>query len=182
MAYAYDLYGWYIGQVENDRPRSTPIAPANTSTAATPGELRSNWSGIAWAEWAYVPPPAPDNTVRPRATLRAAVAEQLASRLEASGVLVAGDWFQTDALSRARMAGLGLLGANLTVGTKWDVMGQGQATLTENKVGNILAAYADLDAALITNAKALRQAIGDATANELDAINVTAGWPPMFTE
>lgn len=54
MAHAFDLFGWYTGEVADGAPRSTPVAPANTSTTTTPGEARANWSGVAWVDVPYV--------------------------------------------------------------------------------------------------------------------------------
>lgn len=49
--YAYDNYGWYVGQA--DVERSTPIAPPNC------GGLTANWTGTNWVCANYVAPPAP---------------------------------------------------------------------------------------------------------------------------
>lgn len=57
MNFEFDLWGWYTGQSEEPCPRSTTLAPANTSTADTEGELRANWTGLAWAELPYAAPP-----------------------------------------------------------------------------------------------------------------------------
>lgn len=60
MAYAFDLWGWYTGEVPTGTQRSTPATPTAWSTADTPGEPRANWTGIAWQTLPYVaPPPAP---------------------------------------------------------------------------------------------------------------------------
>lgn len=53
MAHAFDLFGWYTGEVADGAPRSTPVAPANTSTTTTLGEARANWSGHEWVEVPY---------------------------------------------------------------------------------------------------------------------------------
>lgn len=58
MAYHFDDYGWYTGQVADGSPRSTILAPQNTSTTTTPGELRANFTGYVWIEMAYADPPA----------------------------------------------------------------------------------------------------------------------------
>lgn len=54
MAYLFDHFGWYSGQGESRR--STNVAPTNTSTTTTPGELRSNWTGRNWVETPYFAP------------------------------------------------------------------------------------------------------------------------------
>ena len=45
MRYQYDLYGWYAGPCSDNAPRSTDIAPDNTSQTTTPGDPRANWTG-----------------------------------------------------------------------------------------------------------------------------------------
>lgn len=54
MAYLFDNFGWYNGQGEGRR--STNIAPANTSTTTTAGQLRANWTGRNWVEVPYFAP------------------------------------------------------------------------------------------------------------------------------
>ena len=53
----FDIYGWYT--TEQLPGRSTDIAPSNTSTSNTPGELRANFTGYAWLDLPYQAPPAP---------------------------------------------------------------------------------------------------------------------------
>jgi hypothetical protein len=53
----YDLYGWYT--TEQLPGRSTDIAPSNTSTSNTPGELRANFTGYEWVDLPYQAPPEP---------------------------------------------------------------------------------------------------------------------------
>jgi hypothetical protein len=56
MAFAFDAWGWYAGAVPDGTARSVDVAPDNTSTAGTEGELRANWSGTAWVERPYTAP------------------------------------------------------------------------------------------------------------------------------
>lgn len=75
MRYAFDLWGWYTGPAASNEPRSTSIAPANTSMSDEPGALRSNWTGYDWAELPYAapaPPPEPALAVPPFVTMRQA--------------------------------------------------------------------------------------------------------------
>jgi hypothetical protein len=59
-AHVFDYWGWYAGAAADGAARSAPIAPANTSTSATPGALRANWTGHEWIELPYaVPDPLP---------------------------------------------------------------------------------------------------------------------------
>ena len=58
-AHAFDNWGWYAGPVADGAPRSTPVAPDNTSTSQTTGASRSNWTGHEWMVLQYVPPEAP---------------------------------------------------------------------------------------------------------------------------
>jgi hypothetical protein len=53
MAHAIDLFGWYAGEVADGSPRSTAVAPSNTSTSTTVGQGRSNWTGHEWVEVPY---------------------------------------------------------------------------------------------------------------------------------
>lgn len=57
MHYAFDLYGWYTGEVPDGTKRSTPLVPPSTSTTETPGEDRANWTGRAWVLRSYSAPP-----------------------------------------------------------------------------------------------------------------------------
>lgn len=66
MAYHFNDYGWYTGQVADGTPRSTPLAPANTSTTTTPGQMRANFTGYVWANQAYAAPPAPPPAPAPK--------------------------------------------------------------------------------------------------------------------
>ncbi|WP_462387300.1 hypothetical protein [Acidovorax sp. Q11] len=59
MNFEFDLWGWYIGQVEEPGLRTTPVAPANTSLTEVEGEPRANWTGVEWVELPYLAPPAP---------------------------------------------------------------------------------------------------------------------------
>lgn len=74
MAYAFDLWGWYAGEVPAGTERSTAATPPSFSTADTPAEPRANWTGSAWVLLPYVaPPPAPPTTPVPQAvTMRQA--------------------------------------------------------------------------------------------------------------
>lgn len=55
--HTYDQFGWYSG--EADPGRDAGIAPENTSTDTTVGELRANWDGAAWVDLPYAVPTAP---------------------------------------------------------------------------------------------------------------------------
>lgn len=50
--YAYDNYGWYIGEAESGRV--TAIEPANKSISNEAGLPRANWSGYEWVDMPYV--------------------------------------------------------------------------------------------------------------------------------
>jgi hypothetical protein len=54
MNYRYDLYGWYVGEVEKAVQRSTTIAPDNLTLSAKPGDMRANWTGHKWVDRPYV--------------------------------------------------------------------------------------------------------------------------------
>jgi hypothetical protein len=74
-AHLFNYWGWYAGTAADGAPRSTPIAPANTSTSDTPGAARANWTGHEWIELPYVVPdplPAPALPVPPSVTKRQA--------------------------------------------------------------------------------------------------------------
>lgn len=67
MAYHFDDYGWYAGQVADGSPRSTLLIPANTSQTTTPGELRANFTGYVWVDLPYAAPaPSPEPEPLPR--------------------------------------------------------------------------------------------------------------------
>ncbi|UCV00714.1 hypothetical protein [Acidovorax radicis] len=56
MNFEFDLWGWYAGTSHDAAPRTTPVAPANLSTTNAEGELRANWSGVAWVDVPYTRP------------------------------------------------------------------------------------------------------------------------------
>jgi hypothetical protein len=58
MAYSFDLYGWYAGEVADGSARSTLLEPPTLSTTTTPGEQRANFTGYVWETKAYAEPPA----------------------------------------------------------------------------------------------------------------------------
>lgn len=58
MAHAFDLWGWYAGEVADGEPRSTHLVPPTLSTAEADGAPRANWTGEAWAVRPYAAPPA----------------------------------------------------------------------------------------------------------------------------
>lgn len=59
MKFGFDQFGWYVGKVQDDEPRSTSVPPPISSVTEVPGEPRAKWSRYAWRVTAYVPPPAP---------------------------------------------------------------------------------------------------------------------------
>ncbi|MCP5246154.1 MAG: hypothetical protein H6937_09475 [Burkholderiales bacterium] len=53
-AYAYDMFGWYVGTTNvGSRRFSTKVAPTNTNLLQSEGVLRSNWNGNTWVELPY---------------------------------------------------------------------------------------------------------------------------------
>ena len=56
MPFEFDLYGWFAGGVAAAGLRTVPSAPPSQSTTTTEGELRANWSGVAWVMRPYVAP------------------------------------------------------------------------------------------------------------------------------
>lgn len=71
MAYSFDLWGWYAGEVAAGAPRSTELVPPTLSTAETEGAQRANWTGAAWVSRAYTaPPPAPPTISVPQQVTR----------------------------------------------------------------------------------------------------------------
>lgn len=89
-----DWWGWYAGDAYPQR--QVPIAPENTSTTTTPGELRANWTGYAWVERPYVAPPPP---VEPAPEVPAAVTMRQARRALHAAGLLAGVEAAIDALA-----------------------------------------------------------------------------------
>lgn len=79
--HGFDAGGWYIGAVADDAPGSTPIAPGNTSTTTTPGELRARWRRYMWVDQPYAAPvtPVPDSITMRQARLALLGAGMLAS-------------------------------------------------------------------------------------------------------
>lgn len=53
MKYGYDIFGWYIGEVDDSRTRATDVEPVNKALTCEPGAMRSNWTGSQWIELAY---------------------------------------------------------------------------------------------------------------------------------
>jgi hypothetical protein len=57
-AYAYDAAGWFTGEVPDDTPNSTPVAPPLLNIDDTPDLPRARWFRSAWYVLAY-PGPTP---------------------------------------------------------------------------------------------------------------------------
>ena len=79
----FNTYGWYT--TEQLPGRSTDIAPINTSTPDTPGELRANFTGYLWVDLPYQAPPAvtpPAPIIPQQVTMR-----QACIQLEIDGLL-----------------------------------------------------------------------------------------------
>ena len=51
--YGYDLFGWYVGEVDSSFRRKTDTEPTNKDLSAKPGDIRSNWTGYEWIEMPY---------------------------------------------------------------------------------------------------------------------------------
>ncbi|CAN7520703.1 hypothetical protein [Acidovorax sp. LjRoot194] len=56
MPFEFDLHGWFAGGVGEPGLRTVPSAPPSQSTTTSEGELRANWSGVAWVMRPYVAP------------------------------------------------------------------------------------------------------------------------------
>lgn len=56
--YAFNLAGWFTGEVADGSPSSTPEQPPTSNTEETPGEPRARWKQWGWAVQPY-PEPTP---------------------------------------------------------------------------------------------------------------------------
>ena len=81
-AYAFDAEGWYAGEVPEDTPSSTPIAPPEHGEEPVAGEPWPRWRRVTWVLVAYeTAPPVP---------VPASVTKRQARRaLHAAGLLAA---------------------------------------------------------------------------------------------
>ena len=55
--YRYDDWGWFVGTVDFNHARSTPVGPINQSLEETENSLRANWNGTSWVNMPYIAPP-----------------------------------------------------------------------------------------------------------------------------
>lgn len=55
-AYAFDGAGWYAGEVPDDTPGSTTIAPPEHLEERTPGEPWPQWRRFMWVMEVFEPP------------------------------------------------------------------------------------------------------------------------------
>lgn len=97
---------------------------------------------------------------------------------KAGGVLVAGNWFHSDADSRIQQLGLLIMGANVPP-VAWKTMSGEFVTMTPTLAGQIFQATAASDMAVFKVAEAHRSAVNVST----DPANydIGTGWPATFT-
>lgn len=181
-AHLFDYWGWYAGGAADGAPRSTPIAPANTSTSATPGASRANWTGHEWVDLPYATPASP-------ADVHQAVRAELWERIKAerdrrkfAGFQVGAHWFHSDPDSRTQQLMLyakAVSGRQVPV-VPWKTHGGAFVPMTAELAEDIGDAATAHDIALFTHAEALRMAV-DAAENP-SSVDITAGWPPVFGE
>lgn len=177
MNYIYDDYGWYTGPSASAVERSTPAAPANLSLDPTPGLARANWTGYAWADRPYVPPPVVDAL----AAVRAAMWEQIKAirdrKTQTGGYTTGGKWFHSDTFSRTQQIGLVLMGAGVPA-VQWKTMDGTFITMTQTLADQIFAAAAAQDQAMFVHAEALHASVyASETPTEID---INAGWPATY--
>jgi hypothetical protein len=175
-AYAFDSQGWYTGEVPDDSPNSTPIAPPITDTDKPPGAPRSVWSRVAWYTVAVPIPPTVDLYAGDRLGLWEKVKAER-DRRKANGTLVAGKWFHSDADSRIQQLGLFMMGAAVP-SVPWKTMDGTFITMSQALAAAIFQATAANDMALFSHAESLRLQINNAPAPQ--SIDIKSGWPATF--
>lgn len=178
MKYAFDLFGWYTGQVADDAARATTVAPLNTSLDATPGALHSCWTGSIWVEVAYVVPA----TVDPHAQARTDLVAEIKARRDArksGGVLAGGKWFHSDTESRIQQLGLVMMGATVPP-AQWKTKDGTFVTMSQTLAGQIFSATAAADMAVFSLAETLIAQV-HASADPR-TVDISAGWPATFGE
>ena len=65
MAYSFNDYGWYAGEVPDGTTRSTSIAPPIRTQTTEPGQDRANFSGLRWMILPYKTPAPVDPGPKP---------------------------------------------------------------------------------------------------------------------
>ena len=135
--------------------------------------------GIGWSYDGHTfTAPAPDLTA-----LRAAHWEDIKAerdrRTQQGGYQVAGKWFHSDTFSRTQQMGLVMMGAGIPGGLQWKTMDGSFITMTQTLAGQVFAAAAASDAALVARAEQIKAAM------EADPVNFSLAsqtWPAVFGE
>lgn len=105
-------------------------------------------------------------------------------RREHGGVLAAGHWFHTDVVSRIKIMGLVMLGANMAPDMQWKTMtkdANGQpifVSMSRDLANQIFLAVADLDKA--TYAKSEEHRVAMESSADPASYNYMTGWPAIF--
>lgn len=99
-------------------------------------------------------------------------------RTQTGGYKVSTKWYHSDQFSRSQQLGLVLLGANIPAGLKWKTMDGSFVTMTQQLVGQLLAAGAASDQAIFAAAEAHKAAM-EASADPA-SYDFSGGWPATF--
>lgn len=99
-------------------------------------------------------------------------------RTQTGGYKVGAKWYHSDQFSRSQQLGLVLLGANIPSGLKWKTMDGSFVAMTQQLVGQILAAGAASDQAIFAAAEAHKAAM-EASADPA-SYDFSGGWPATF--
>lgn len=125
----------------------------------------------------FTPPPTtPLSEIKERAW--SVIKAERDHRTQTGGYKVGEKWFHSDQFSRGQQLGLVLLGANIPAGLQWKTMDGSFVTMTQQLVGQILAAGAASDQAIFAAAEAHKAAM-EASADP-ESYDFSGGWPATF--
>ena len=98
-------------------------------------------------------------------------------RRKLNGVLVRDKWIHSDTYSRTQWMAMVMMGAGIP-SIEWTTMDGTSITTSQTLAGQVLQAYAQLDAAVFGHAKALIEQVNAST--DPSSIDITTGWPATY--
>lgn len=140
-------------------------------------------SGIWTQQWSVAAYSAEDLAIRienKRKTIWERIKEIRDRKTQEGGYTTNSKWFHSDTFSRTQQIGLVMMGANIPANLQWKTMDGTFITMTPTLAGEVFAAAAAQDTALFTHAETLKYQVDNAA--DPATVDITAGWPTVYTE
>lgn len=178
--YTFNKYGWYTGETE-DKPDkfATTLEPVNKYTGETEGELRSNFTGLEWVEVAYkapvLPDPLPSAKEAKEAEIIAVANDRINTAIVYNGLVMLVNDVTMSRLNTAINYLAKDTDRSLRYATGFDGVILTITIVEAEQMHDITSIYR---ADVANNEADLLERTYNATSlEELDAIDITTGWP-----